>query len=72
MWLTLLLFFSPGLKDHPVTKHKNSIAFLMALLFVSHPLATGSVTYKVQLRMNGALSYGDFADRQLSVTEFRR
>lgn len=33
---------------------------------------TGSVTYKVQLRMNGALSYGDFADRQLSVTEFRR
>ena len=47
-WLTLLIFSSPVLKDHPVVKHKKVLAFLTALLFVSHPLATQSVTYIVQ------------------------
>ncbi len=47
-WLTLLIFSSPALKDHPIIKHKNVLALLTALLFVSHPLATESVTYIVQ------------------------
>lgn len=47
-WLTLLIFSSPALKNYPVIKDKNIIAFATALLFVSHPLATQSVTYIVQ------------------------
>jgi protein O-mannosyl-transferase len=47
-WLTLLLFSAPVLKDHPVAKQKKAIALFAALLFVSHPLATQSVTYIVQ------------------------
>jgi protein O-mannosyl-transferase len=47
-WLVLLIFSSPALKDNPLIKHKHSIALLTALLFVSHPLATQSVTYIVQ------------------------
>jgi tetratricopeptide (TPR) repeat protein len=47
-WLTLLIFSSPALKDNPVTRHKNIIAFFTALMFVSHPLATQSVTYIIQ------------------------
>lgn len=47
-WLTLLIFSSPSLKDHPVTRQKKVIAFFTALLFVSHPLSTQSVTYIVQ------------------------
>ena len=47
-WITLLLFRSPGLKNNPVTRHASAIALLTGLLFVSHPLATGSVTYIVQ------------------------
>jgi len=47
-WLTLLLFSTPALRDNPVSKHKKSIALFTALLFVSHPLATQSVTYIVQ------------------------
>ena len=47
-WLTLLIFSSPGLKEHRITPYKNQIAFITALLFVSHPLATQSVTYIVQ------------------------
>jgi len=47
-WLTLLIFSSPALKDNPVTQQKKIIAFLTALLFVSHPLTTQSVTYIVQ------------------------
>ena len=46
--LTLLIFSSPVLKDDPVCKHKKVLAFFTALLFVSHPLATQSVTYIVQ------------------------
>ncbi len=47
-WLTLLIFSSPAMKDQKIVRHKNMIAFLTALLFVSHPLATQSVTYIVQ------------------------
>jgi protein O-mannosyl-transferase len=46
--LTLLILSAPALKDQPVVKHKAVFAFLTALLFVSHPLATQSVTYIVQ------------------------
>jgi protein O-mannosyl-transferase len=47
-WLSLMIFSSPVMKDHPVSKHKKVIALFIALLFVSHPLATQSVTYIVQ------------------------
>ena len=47
-WLTLLLFASPALKTHPLARYKNQLALIVALLFVSHPLATQSVTYIVQ------------------------
>jgi len=47
-WFIMLLFSSPALKDKPVSNHKNIIALFVALLFVSHPLATQSVTYIVQ------------------------
>ena len=47
-WLTLLIFSSPVLKDQPIARNKKVLAFLTALLFVSHPLATQSVTYIVQ------------------------
>jgi tetratricopeptide (TPR) repeat protein len=47
-WLTLLIFSSPVLKDQPIAKNKKVLAFLTALLFVSHPLATQSVTYIIQ------------------------
>jgi Tfp pilus assembly protein PilF len=47
-WLTLLIFSSPAMKDHPIAGNKKVLAFLTALLFVSHPLATQSVTYIVQ------------------------
>ncbi len=47
-WLTLLIFSSPALKDNPIIRQKKVIAFFTALLFVSHPLATQSVTYIVQ------------------------
>lgn len=47
-WLTHLIFSSPVLNDTAIAKDKNFIAFITALLFVSHPLATQSVTYIVQ------------------------
>jgi Tfp pilus assembly protein PilF len=47
-FLTLLIFSTPAIKKYAITKDKNIIAFITALLFVSHPLATGSVTYIVQ------------------------
>ncbi|MCK9613782.1 MAG: tetratricopeptide repeat protein [Bacteroidales bacterium] len=49
VWLlTLLIFSSPVMKDQPISKHRKSIAFFTSLLFVSHPLATQSVTYIIQ------------------------
>jgi tetratricopeptide (TPR) repeat protein len=47
-WLTLLIFSSPIMKDQPIARNKKVLAFLTALLFVSHPLATQAVTYIVQ------------------------
>lgn len=47
-WLTSLIFATPFMRSQPISKHKRWIGFLMALLFVTHPLATQSVTYIVQ------------------------
>lgn len=47
-WLTFLIFSSPAIRKHPIAKHKMSIAFFTSMLFISHPLATQSVTYLVQ------------------------
>ena len=47
-WLILLIFSSPAIKDQPIAGNKRVLAFLTALLFVSHPLATQSVTYIIQ------------------------
>jgi tetratricopeptide (TPR) repeat protein len=47
-WLTMLIFSSPALKHDPLSGQKKVIAFFTALLFVSHPLATQSVTYIIQ------------------------
>lgn len=47
-WFTLLILSSPALRDRPIVKHKEAIALVTALLFVSHPLATQSVTYVIQ------------------------
>jgi len=43
-----LIFSSPVLKDKPISKDKKEVAFIIAMLFVSHPLATQSVTYIIQ------------------------
>ena len=47
-WFAFILFATPGLKNSPLLKYRRSLAFITALLFVSHPLATQSVTYIVQ------------------------
>jgi len=47
-WLTLLIFSSPALNEYKIVRYKKLIALLTALLFVSHPLATQSVTYIIQ------------------------
>jgi protein O-mannosyl-transferase len=47
-WFTLLIFSSPSIKGYRINEHKKYIALFAALLFVSHPLATQSVTYIVQ------------------------
>jgi tetratricopeptide (TPR) repeat protein len=45
-WLTQLLFSTPAMKVH--SGLKSTIALFTALLFISHPLATQSVTYITQ------------------------
>jgi protein O-mannosyl-transferase len=47
-WLTMLIFSSPVMKDKAISKYGKLLSFATALLFVSHPLATQSVTYIVQ------------------------
>ena len=47
-WLTFLICSSPALKEHKIASHKMLFAFVTALMFVLHPLATQSVTYIVQ------------------------
>lgn len=46
--LTRLLFSTPVLRTDALSQHASGYAFAVALLFVSHPLATQSVTYIVQ------------------------
>jgi protein O-mannosyl-transferase len=47
-WLTLLTFSTPVMKEQAISRHKVLIAFFTGMLFVSHPLATQSVTYIAQ------------------------
>ncbi len=47
-WLVLLTMSTPVMRSQPMSRHKMSMALFAALLFVSHPLATQSVTYIVQ------------------------
>ena len=47
-WLVMLTMSTPVMRAQPVNRHKGSMALFAALLFVSHPLATQSVTYIVQ------------------------
>ncbi len=47
-WLVLLTMATPVMKAQPISKYKGAMALFTALLFVSHPLATESVTYIVQ------------------------
>jgi len=57
-WLISLFFSSSNIRNHPIARHKKNIAFIVALLFVSHPLSTQSVTYIVQrLASMAALFY---------------
>ncbi len=47
-WLTWLTLSTPVMKDTSISKYKTMAAFLTGLLFVTHPLATQSVTYIAQ------------------------
>ena len=47
-WLTTLILSTPLLDKQHLSKHKKLIAWFAALLFVSHPLSTASITYIVQ------------------------
>ncbi|MFM2206870.1 MAG: hypothetical protein RL213_845 [Bacteroidota bacterium] len=72
-WVTRLLFRSPVLKGSTVARRQNTIAWLTALLFVSHPLATGAVTYIVQrlaslLTLFYLLSVGLYLTARLSAS----
>jgi tetratricopeptide (TPR) repeat protein len=46
--MVILIFSTPGMKENTLFQYRKSIAFFTATLFVSHPLATQSVTYIVQ------------------------
>ena len=47
-WLTWLTLSTPVMKDAEISRHKTMVAFLTGMLFVTHPLATQSVTYIAQ------------------------
>lgn len=47
-WLVWMTLSTPVMRDAEISKHKVIISFLTGLLFVTHPLATQSVTYLVQ------------------------
>jgi protein O-mannosyl-transferase len=47
-WLARLIFSSPALAKNSISANSRILALSTALLFVSHPLATQSVTYIVQ------------------------
>jgi len=44
-WLILLTFSTPVIKKEKIARHKNSIALLAALIYVSHPVQIEAVTY---------------------------
>lgn len=47
-WLTWITLSGPVMKEAPISRNKSAVSFLTGLLFVTHPLATQSVTYIVQ------------------------
>jgi protein O-mannosyl-transferase len=47
-WLVMLTMATPVMRDQPISRHRGAMALFTGLLFVSHPLATQSVTYIVQ------------------------
>ena len=47
-WLTLITLSTPRMKDEPIARHANLIAFFAGLVFVSHPVQTQAVTYIIQ------------------------
>src|SRR3989338_2672953 len=47
-WLINLLLSTSGMREDKIAKHANLIAFLAALIFLSHPVQTESVTYIFQ------------------------
>ncbi|MDD3260282.1 MAG: hypothetical protein PHN97_12630, partial [Smithellaceae bacterium] len=47
-WLTWLTLSTPAISKTEISRHRATVAFLTGLLFVTHPLATQSVTYIVQ------------------------
>jgi tetratricopeptide (TPR) repeat protein len=47
-WLTWLTLSTPVMKNEVISRHKAMMAFLTGMLFVTHPLATQSVTYIAQ------------------------
>jgi len=47
-WLVWMTLSTPVMRDSEISKHKMVVAFLTAILFVTHPLATQSVTYIAQ------------------------
>ncbi len=55
MGLVRTFFDTPNLKTHSLFSQRKSIALFAGLLFVSHPLATQSVTYVIQ-RMASMMS----------------
>ena len=44
-WLVILIFSTPIMKKGTLSKYANPIALFIALIFVSHPIQTESVTY---------------------------
>lgn len=47
-WFVWLTFSTPMIRESEISQHKAIVAFLTSLLFVTHPLATQSVTYIIQ------------------------
>lgn len=76
-WLTILIISSPIMKTHPLANHKKTLAFFASLFFVSHPLATQSVTYIIQRQASMAamfymLSVALYAKARLSEKGSRK
>jgi tetratricopeptide (TPR) repeat protein len=47
-WLTWITLSTPVMREVSISRHRTIICFLTGLLFVTHPLATQSVTYIAQ------------------------